>query len=206
MVYVPVSSWTTNTGFNVNGGTLTGSTNTTVHAKSCETIASGDSIKINWHNQGTFIAGFGIDPISQSYTTLEYGFFCDNTKWKIYESGVKTWDSNDFSTYNTNAEAKIERDGSNVKYYLNNNLVKTTSSNASAQMYVHAMTSGTANAGSATITGEMQSCSSGGGSSGGGEEEGSGSGSGGSSGGNNVIEGEGNYIDHILYMKTVVPR
>lgn len=181
MAYQNITSWPTNTGFNVNGATLTGSTNTTVHAKSSDTIDDLDSVQMTWHNTGTVIAGFGIDPIQQSYTSLEYGFFCDNTKWKIYESGVKVWDSINFSVYNTSATAKIERNNNYIRYFLNNNLVYTSASQVSNTdtIYIHAMTSGTTNAGQISIQWEDSSGGSSGGSGGSG---GSGEGEGGSSG------------------------
>ena len=186
-------TWQTSTAVNVqiSGGNVTGTGTTasyTSNVRSEYAITSNDGVEINTlvsSGDNQSVTGLGVDPYTdtQTYQAVEYGMMFANSTWYIYESGTL---QASYANSNISDEAKIVRDGSTIRYYINNVLKRTVTGTTTADMYAQSTLRGV---GSVNVkTNASQS-----------------SGGSGGSGSSTPIEG-GQYIDHILYMQTVVPR
>ena len=136
--------WDSSTAQNVtiSNGTVTGnSTNGGYisNVKSVYSITTGDSIEFEMHNysstnNGNFVVGLGTDPFGGStdtYLAVEFGMHWSNGNWKIYENGSNKGSHSGAS----NDTCKIYRDGSSIKYYVNNVLKYTSATTTSADLY-----------------------------------------------------------------------
>ena len=194
MVYSNIV-WQSSTAVNVDisGGDVTGngsSSSYTSNVRSEYVVTSSDGVEINTlvsSGDNQSVTGLGVDPYTdtQTYQAVEYGMLFTNSTWYIYESGTLQ------ATYpnsNISDEAKIVRDGSTIRYYINNVLKRTVTGTTTADMYAQSTLRGT---GSVNVKTNAT--------------QGSGGSSGGS-GGSGPSAGEGQIIDHILYFNTVIPR
>ena len=200
MAYSPVTWNTTNNvncSINNTTGTVTGFSASTFSsvAQTTDTFGSGNQIKITGWTADDQVVGLGHDPFiisgSNQYSSVEFGVNFVGGQFHIYETGSYVASQSG----STSDYIEILNDNGTIKYYQNGTLWHTSTQSPTGTLYGHC-----ALRHASSITCEIDTVSTGGGGSGGG------SGGSGGSGGNDVIQGEGNYIDHILYMQTVVPR
>lgn len=194
MAYSNVVWQTPGTNVSISGNTVTGNGSASSWTSNCRTvgeISTGTSVKFtvnNSHSNSKCMAGLGEDPetASQQFQAIEYALTFDSGQWDIYESGSHiTTASGGTST----SEARVERDGTTIKYYIDDTLEYTSLVTTSSTLYGQF---------AAKYQGEctMQS----------GQPDSGGSGGGDGETPSTPIAGESAIIENILYLNTRVPK
>ena len=79
------------------------------------------------------VCGFNNNDSSQHYSDINYGFYIENKKYQIIESGTfKT----SFQTFNVDAVFKVERVDGVVYYYIDDSLVYTSTTGSSGTIFL----------------------------------------------------------------------
>jgi hypothetical protein len=84
---------------------------------------------------GIAVFGFNSDPTTNAdYTSIDYGFGFYSGSIIIFESGVQV--ATPSNSYTTSDTAYVIYDGTNVRYYLNGTLLKTTARSIGSALYL----------------------------------------------------------------------
>ena len=108
-------------------------------AYSLETYSGPVSVTFQTSTNGNYLmGGFSINPTAHptnTYTDTTYGIYLQNNFVEIYEYGSQVSVPGSISTLSTDVW-KVDYNGTNVKYYKNNNLIYTSSNPVTQPLHI----------------------------------------------------------------------